>query len=247
MLFVRTLCFIALGISPLLAEHTQTEISSGFGQVNGLIDWLLMNEDHLEDIPFASVVMATSGHRVLPVDSNDINDQRMLAALELALDVCLETAQKPDHPIHQVGRVNEISRYFEDILLEQLNAMDDYECGIPTTASGEHQRSGYPDLRLLQQSTGRVFYIDPKIYKLSSEDSSFRTFYFEPKGATNKILDDASHLIVGIAHSDKVDAIWQFNHWQIVDLAEFKVRLKAEFQASNRDLYQEQAILSRSE
>ena len=32
----------------------------------------------------------------------------------------------------------------------------------------------------------------------ASRASSFRTFYFEPKVATNKIRDDAVHLILGI-------------------------------------------------
>ncbi|MFQ3271294.1 MAG: hypothetical protein ACI9A1_001617, partial [Lentimonas sp.] len=62
-------------------------------------------------------------------------------------------------------------------------------CEIPVNASGGRQRSGYPDLRLLHRGSGRVFYVDPKIYKLGSEQSRFRTFYFEPKKATNKILD----------------------------------------------------------
>jgi hypothetical protein len=119
-------------------------------------------------------------------------------------------------------------------------------CEIPVNASGDRQRSGYPDLKLVDEASGRIFYIDPKIYRLGSERSSFRTFYFEPKKATNKILDTASHLIVGVAHSGKVDGYWQLDHWQIVDLAEFRVRLKAEFQASNRDLYLPSAILRES-
>jgi hypothetical protein len=32
----------------------------------------------------------------------------------------------------------------------------------------------------------RVFYLDPKLYAAGSRDSSFRTFYFEPKITTNK-------------------------------------------------------------
>ena len=74
----------------------------------------------------------------------------------------------------------------------------------------------------------------------------FRTFYFEPKKATNKILDDASHLTVGVAHSGKVDGRWQIDHWKIMDLIDFKVRLKAEFHASNRDLYLPSAVLRKS-
>jgi hypothetical protein len=38
------------------------------------------------------------------------------------------------------------------------------------------QRSGYPDLRLVENATNRVFNLDPKHYATGSRDSGFRTF-----------------------------------------------------------------------
>ncbi|MGL5018193.1 MAG: hypothetical protein ACRDBP_08680, partial [Luteolibacter sp.] len=64
----------------------------------------------------------------------------------------------------------------------------------------------------------------------------FRTFYFEPKNETLKITDDAVHLLVGIEHDGK-DQQWTFTGWRLVDLSTLRVRLKAEFQASNAELY----------
>ena len=171
----------------------------------------------------------------------------MLAQVKMALDAMLLELAMPGNSIHQVGRVNEISRHVEDFLLERLNATEGYECTIPPNASGKAQRSGYPDLRFVHTASGRVFYIDPKVFKQGSEGSSFRTFYFEPKRATNKILDDASHLIVGVAHSGKVDGLWQLEAWKLVDLIDFRVRLKAEFQSSNRELYQADAVIGQSQ
>jgi hypothetical protein len=52
-------------------------------------------------------------------------------------------------------------------------------------------------------------------------------------------------LLVGIYH-DGVDGGWKFNGWDLVDLSRLKVRLKSEFQASNRDLYSGQLILRSS-
>jgi hypothetical protein len=72
--------------------------------------------------------------------------------------------------------------------------------------------------------------------------SSLRTFYFEPKDTTLKITEDASHLLLGIEHDGK-DGEWKFLGYQLVDLSGLKVRLKAEFQASNRDLYKEPSVL----
>jgi hypothetical protein len=36
-----------------------------------------------------------------------------------------------------------------------------------------------------------VFYLDPKLYVAGSRDSSFRTFYFEPKKSTNKVREES--------------------------------------------------------
>ena len=156
----------------------------------------------------------------------------------------LGALNESDHAVQEVGRINEVSRYVEEFLLDQLSLIEGVACTVPLNASGEPQRSGYPDLRLEHLASGRVFYIDPKVYKVGSETSSFRTFYFEPKKGTNKILDDASHLIVGISHSGKVDGKWQFESWKLVDLTDFRVRMKAEFQSSNGELYKDSAVIA---
>ena len=208
--------------------------------------WLLDDSKRLEDVLFAEVAEAVSSFKVLPVDTSKAVDAAMLSHLQASLDAILIKLAKPDNPIHAVSRVNEISRHIEDILLSRLNAAEGYECSIPANAAGRTQRSGYPDLRLLHTASDRVFYMDPKVYKLCSEKSSFRSFYFEPKLETNKILDNASHLIVGIAHSGKVEGRWRLNTWMVIDLINFRVRLKAEFQSSNRELFRDEAILGES-
>jgi hypothetical protein len=215
--------------------------------IEPFVHWLLDDGERLEDVRFAEVAEAVSGCKVLPVNTTNTVDVAMLTHLQASLDAMLLELAKADNPIHAVGRVNEISRHVEDFLLSRLNAAEGYECKIPPNATGRVQRSGYPDLRLFHTASGRVFYIDPKVYKLGSETSSFRSFYFEPKLGTNKILDNASHLIVGIAHSGKVEGRWQLDTWKIVDLINFHVRLKAEFQSSNRELYKDEAVLGESQ
>ena len=95
------------------------------------------------------------------------------------------------------------------------------------------------------KKTGRTVYLDPKLYEAESRSSTFRTFYFEPKTDTGKIHDDAAHLIVGFEHTGNAGA-WRFTHWELVDLSKFRVRLKAEFQGSNRDMYRPEAIVGTS-
>jgi hypothetical protein len=114
------------------------------------------------------------------------------------------------------------------------------------------QRSGYPDLRIVDLTSKRVFYLDPKLYAAGSRDSSFRAFYFEPRKSTNKVRDDAVHLVVGFEHSPREtgsaspNAIWKFTRWDLVDLSRFRVKLKAEFQGSNRDMYRQEATIATS-
>ncbi|PYI83398.1 MAG: hypothetical protein DMF09_11835 [Verrucomicrobia bacterium] len=104
-------------------------------------------------------------------------------------------------------------------------------------------------MRIVDLQSKRVFYLDPKLYAAGSRDSSFRAFYFEPKTATNKVRDDAVHFIVGFEHEPRGEAIsprsmWKFTRWDLVDLAQFKMKLKADFQASNRDMYRPEAIVA---
>jgi hypothetical protein len=121
-------------------------------------------------------------------------------------------------------------------------------CDFPLTAEGKLQRSGYPDLRLADVESKRVFYLDPKLYAAGSRDSSLRAFYFEPKKATNKVRDDAVHFVVGFEHETREkNGLWKFTRWDLVDLSRFTVKLKAEFQGSNRDIYRPEAIVASSE
>lgn len=214
-------------------------------EVVAFVDWLFSDGQQLGEIPFPNLVEAVTGKSVLPVDPSDPQTAQILQMISVQADAILLELNDPQHPIHSVGRINEVSGHIEDFLREKLDAIDGLYCEFPETASGKIQRSGYPDLRLLHEASGRVFYIDPKLYAVGSERSSFRTFYFEPKVETNKILDDASHLILGIAHGGRLaDGSWHFLRWRLIDLSTLQVRLKAEFQAGNRDLYREDAVVA---
>ena len=64
---------------------------------------------------------------------------------------------------------------------------------------------------------------------------------------TNKVRDDAVHLVIGFEHEPREKNVaWKFTRWDLVDLARFKVKLKAEFQGSNRDMYRPEPIVATS-
>jgi hypothetical protein len=241
--------FPAIGIaSAALAQISPTSKAP----VDELIPWLL-NEDHqLRGIRFSELIFDTTGRKVLPFETNNAVDQRVAKAISTACDETMKRLNAPDSAIQNVDRINEVSSHFEEILRELLNATPGLQCNFPLTAEGKVQRSGYPDLRITDLESKRVFYLDPKLYAAGSRDSSFRTFYFEPKKSTNKVRDDAVHFVVGFEHAPREtgsaspNAMWKFTRWDLVDLSRFTIRLKAEFQGSNHDLYRPEAIIASS-
>jgi hypothetical protein len=211
-----------------------------------VVQGLMAEENELTGVPFTEVVLAATGKKVLPLQLTNSADRELIGRISHAMNAVLRQLNASNGPAQQKRRINEVSALFETAMKTELNAIEGFECDFPKTAAGGKQRSGYPDLRLVDKKSGRVIYLDPKLFEHGSRNSSLRTFYYEPKRDTNKILDDAHHLIVGFEHDGKADGTWTFLGWELVDLARFRVKLKAEFQASNRDLYQADTIVGRS-
>ncbi len=198
--------------------------------------------DSNEPVSFAKVIAQSTGQIVLPLDSVC---EPVLEAIEEAADSTLAKMNGPNSPTLGLRRINEASRFFEDSLLEILDAHPDLKCEIPVTREGKAQRSGYPDLILTHQATGRVFYLDPKLFEAASRDSSLRTFYYTPRQETSKILKNAHHLLIGFAHDGK-DGAWNYESWHLVDLSSTNLKLKSEFNASNKELYRESTVIRES-
>jgi hypothetical protein len=217
-----------------------------------LIPWLLNEDRQLRGISFSELIFDTTGKKVLPFAANNAVDQRVAKAISAACDETMKRLNTPGSAIQNVDRINEVSSHFEDTLRELLNTTSGLHCEFPLTVDGKLQRSGYPDLRITDLESKRVFYLDPKLYAAGSRDSSFRTFYFEPRKSTNKVREDAVHFVVGFEHapretgSGSPTAMWKFTRWDLVDLSRFTVKLKAEFQGSNRDMYRAEAIVASS-
>jgi hypothetical protein len=201
-----------------------------------LIQTLLAQDLKDRRFTFANVISATTGHEVLSAESSDESLRVIKESIETAAADCLLLFNGPESPLKDLRRINEASRYFEDSLRSLINAHPDLTCAVPTTAVGHEQRNGYPDLRIEHIPSKTVAYLDPKLFEESSRDSSLRTFYYEPKKESSKVGEDAVHFLLGFSHDGK-DGAWTFTGWNLIDLSTLQVRLKAEFQASNRDLY----------
>lgn len=240
----RALSFLAVLFASVAFAQEKT---SSQNPVDQLIPWLLDENRQLRGMAFSEVIFDATGKRVLAFDPQNEADRRVVKQISAACAETMKRLNAPDSVIQNVGRINEVSSHFEDRLRELLSSTPGLICDSPRTIEGKVQRSGYPDLRIVDLASKRVFYLDPKLYAAGSRNSSFRTFYFEPKVATNKIRDDAVHFIVGFEHEPREkNGRWKFTHWDLVDLSHFKVKLKAEFQGSNRDMYRAEAIVASS-
>src|SRR5437762_4204676 len=215
--------------------------------VHQLVPWLLEEDRQLRGIPFSALIADVTGKKVMAFDRKNEVDQRVVGGIGAACDQAMKQLNAPGSAIQKVGRINEVSSYFEQTLRDLLNSTAGLSCDFPKTAQGKVQRFGYPDLRIVDLVSKRVFYLDAKLIAAGGRDSTLRTFYFEPKVATNKVRDDAVHFIAGFEHEPREPTgLWKFTRWDILDLARFEVKLKAEFQASNGDIYRPEAIIATS-
>ncbi len=213
--------------------------------IEELIDQLATEGSGTVEVPFSELIASVSGKRIIPIDKNVPEERALIEDLSHVIGEVVEELSRSNSPIRQEKRINEVSRHVEDALLTKLSLHPDWGCGIPVNAAGRVQRTGYPDLRAFHHPSQRVIYLDPKLFATGSQNSSLRTFYYTPRRATSKVTEDASHLLIGIEH-DGITGEWEMLSFQIVDLCTFQVRLKAEFQASNRDLYGGEGVLFRS-
>lgn len=214
--------------------------------VESLVTTVLNGGGTFRDVEFSKLIETSTGNQVLPMNPQEPIDAEIMNGIEEAMGRVLEAFNRDDSPTSSEKRINEVSAYFEEALLKEISAVPELECDYPRTSEGNLQRAGYPDLMIRHRESGRVVYLDPKLVAVGSMDSSLRTFYFTPRTETNKVLKDAHHLLIGIEH-DGNTGNWKFLRWHLVDLTSFRVTLKAEFQANNKDIYRPELILQSGE
>ena len=196
--------------------------------------------------PFDRLVENSTGRKLPPFDKENPASLVILKAIREAADHAMKIHSGEGSPLRGLRRINEGSRFFEDTLREQIDAHQDLFCSIPETGEGREQRSGYPDLRIEHVESGTIAYLDPKLYEAKSRASTLRSFYYKiGSSGSSKITDDAHHLLLGFSH-DGTDGEWTFLSWELLDLSALKVRLKAEFHASNSDLYSDELLIESS-
>ena len=128
-----------------------------------LIQTLRSTDGTFHDVPFAGIIHAATGREVIPLDPGNEGDAEIVAAIRTGLSDVLDEMNRPNSVTNLESRINECSAHFEEAIRRRLNAEPGFTCDFPRTADGAYRRSGYPDLRLVHEATGRVAYLDPKL------------------------------------------------------------------------------------
>lgn len=183
-------------------------------------------------LPFKTVIHATTGHRVLDLDTNNAAHAELRTKLMRAAALAGERARK-DGLI--TARPNEAGNHLESFVRAALKEAG-LEARIPHTTTDRAQVAGYPDLEI----AGPVpCYLELKSYNAATVNTTQRSFYYSPS-ETPKVTRDAVHLLLAY-ELEKVErdgqSLFVPRHWKLITLQDLEVDLKFEFNQSNRGLY----------
>lgn len=189
-------------------------------------------------IPFATVIESATGFRVYPIGHED---EGVMSRLNTVFRFILEGYEiaEPDYRI--------VTRTLENQISDAINSgqvVRSLCCDKPRTLAGHYQASGYPDLQIADEDTGRVYYLSVSTCLHKSLNSSLRTLYYSPRDLTSKVTTDACHcLVIFLRDMLEPDNIEILTGYRLVDLSRILVNFKAEFSAGNNALLRGDAVI----
>ena len=188
----------------------------------------------IKELPFRDVIRAATGHEITQFNENSRITVRLISNwiknnLQHLSDY-VETEYE--------GRSNELGNFVEAWLIDALDNQLALSCERPRTGRGHAQAVGYPDGIIHDKNV--VIYFDVKIYQAKTKETTLRSFYYQPTNQS-KIHHDAPHFLIGF----EVESLGGSNRspfkvidFTFVDVYEMMVLFKAEFNTSNRFIYQ---------
>lgn len=183
-------------------------------------------------IPFKTVLHATTGHRLLDLDTNNPAHRELRAKILDAAALAGERARQAGLPAPRANEAgNQIEPFVRTALREVGLAAD-----VPRNTAGRAQVTGYPDVEI---GGPLPCYLELKTYNAATVNTTQRSFYYSPS-TTPKVTRDALHLLLAY-ELEKVErdgkTVFVPGHWKLITLQDLEVDLKFEFNQSNRGLY----------
>lgn len=179
--------------------------------------------------PFKEVIKHIEKHEVLK-----FNNPTLLNAFKKA---CKNTIT-PVNNIEFSGHPNEFGNIVANLFAVECRTLGlDYQ--KPKDTQGKGKESGYPDGYLFFEN--RHFYVELKTCEERQQKQTLRTFFYSPS-LNSKIIYDAAHLLVCFLTTKKNGVLLLNGDFHIVDMSEKQVKLKLEYNASNKELYGENLL-----
>lgn len=194
------------------------------------------------DFPFAEVIQRTTGHEIVTFDGTNAGHAALLEKLKAAAAAAARSASSAKI---ESARANEVGNAMEAHVLKALND-GGLKAHRPRTAAGRAQAAGYPDVEL---ESDPPCYLELKTYNARTADSTQRTFYYSPAEET-KVTRPALHLLLAFEMEQQKAGdrtIWVPVRFKLISLHDLVVRLKVEYNQSNRGLYPPQKLLADEE
>lgn len=237
--FVPVITGLAMINAVLVAGRAaDARVRSGAGDESGarLRERLRALRTDLHDVPLPVIIDAWSGHAVRPWQG-ECREQLAVIAADVLASINRDGIT--------AARANEAGNAVEEHVLTAL-AMHGLRPGRPAGPSGRARSAGYPDLEAFAPAGDAAFYIEVKTYSAATEDSSQRTFYLSPS-EDFKVTRDAFHLLIAIelvrGKGNSGAGMYHAVRARWLDLSRLTCDLKHEFNASNRDLYEDEGGL----
>ena len=182
---------------------------------------------------FAEVIRMTTGREVLAFEPDNEVHRTLLDKLTAAARLAGERARTAGIRRARANEAGlEIERHVRTALAEVGLVAE-----TPVTRSGVARAVGYPDLSVTDG--GLRCYLELKTHGAGTVASSQRTFYYSPS-ADPKVSVDALHLLLAYELERRVEegeTVFRPGKFRLVSLHDMPVRLKIEYNQSNRGLY----------
>lgn len=187
-------------------------------------------------IPFKDVILATTHHRILDLDTNNAAHVALNEKISSAARVAA-TKARAEGLI--ATRANEAGNHMEVFVKAALKEAG-LQARTPVTTAGDAQTTGYPDVEIPGDPP---CYLELKTYNANTVNTTQRSFYYSPS-AHPKVTLDALHLLLAF-ELERVEregkTVFVPVHWKLITLQALEVDLKFEFNQSNRGLYGKEA------
>lgn len=199
----------------------------------------VLNE--IDKIDYPSLIKALYGHEVKKIKSKD---NLLISNLEKAANIAEKNAF--EEGIYR-SRPNEVGNDMEEYVKNAINHIG-FRASTPKKRNGKKQSTGYPDF-YCETENGNPFYLEVKTYNLKNINTTQRSFYLSPPNPGHeKINHDAPHVMMSFEikqfESNVQKNLYKPVSWKILSLYNLQLNLKSEFNSSNREMYNENLIIS---